>query len=222
MSILKGTMFITHDPEVISNIPLNTYRIVTMDEFSNFGDNPAFIGGTCLLPPIEAKIAEADNNEYLYDTLYQSHLLEPYQQQFIGALISYLYTGGNIIFFLPDEAYDNTRTKFIENMWIMFGIHVGIIGAQDPNVANCYFDDRCTVIWLNMIYTSNVISGKEYLFLLPPDVPVTNNQEALVMLTDELNPYGQTINEKISTLEHFRKAVKGKIAVNLVLGSLRS
>ena len=102
-NILNGTMYITDNPEVIYNIPLNqpNIKIVNLDEDGVLMNNDAMLVGTCLLPPVQAKIAEADGNEMLYDTIYNNHILEPHQQEFISALLSYLYKGGNLLFFLP-------------------------------------------------------------------------------------------------------------------------
>lgn len=218
--ILKGTIYITDNPEVVYNTPLNISRIVSLDEDGILQDNNnAFIGGTCLLPPLEAKIAEVDNNEFQYDQFYQSHLLDPYQQQFIAALVSYLYKGGNLVLFLPEIGYTNTRDKLIQHMWLLYGIHIGIIGAEDPMQANCYYDERCTVIWLNMIYTSRVMSAKEYLFMLPEDA-LLNNMTVISELIDELHPIGDSINDKIKTLNHYRESIKINPNANLALISL--
>lgn len=216
--MLKGTIYITDNPEVVYNAPLTTTKIVNLDEDGILQDNEAFLGGTCLLPPLEAKIAEVDNNEIQYDQFYQSHLLEPYQQQFIAALVSYLYKGGNLVLFLPELGL-NTRDKLVQHMWILYGIHIGIIGEQDPSKGQCYYDPKCIVIWLNMIYNARVISAKEYLFMLPEDA-VINNQTVIYNLIDELHPIGQSINEKMDTIKHYRNSIKLNPNANLALISL--
>ncbi len=217
--MLKGTIYITDNPEVVYHAPLDTTRIINLDEDGILQDNEAFLGGTCLLPPLEAKIAEVDNNEYQYDQFYQSHLLDPYQQQFIAALVAYLYKGGNLVLFLPELGYTNTRDKLIQHMWLLYGIHIGIIGETDPNKAACFYVDSCVVIWLNLIYTVGVISAKEYLFMLPEDA-VLNNQTVVSRLIDELQPIGKSIDEKIRTIDHFRKSIKLNPNANLALISI--
>ena len=118
-NILKGTMFVTDSLDYLYNIPLNSgIKIISLDEDDVLSmDSKDIIGGTCLLPPMEAKIAEADGNEQMYDTYYSNHLLMPFQQQFISALLSFLFRGGNLIFFLPNVGYDNTSMKFIEHLF---------------------------------------------------------------------------------------------------------
>ena len=58
MSILKGTIYVTDKEEIIYNTPLNSNtKIINLDEDGILMDNDAILVGTCLLPPIEAKIA---------------------------------------------------------------------------------------------------------------------------------------------------------------------
>ena len=194
--MLKGTIFITDDIEKIYNVPLNgSTKIINMDEDGILMENQNIVGGVCLLPPMEAKIAEADGNEQKYDAIYSSYLLEPYQQKFISALIAFLYKGGNLLIFLPEIGYNNTTQKLIVHLYRLYGIHIGLIGAMDPVQANCYYDDKCIPIWLNMIYTARVISPFEYLYEYPLDAPITNEQ-VLMTLVNDIKPYGQTLMEK--------------------------
>ena len=215
MSILKGSIYITDNLDIVYNAPFNTTKIINLDEDGILQDNEAFIGGTCLLPPMEAKIAEADGNEYNYDIFYQSHLMEPYQQQFIAALISYLYRGGNLILFLPETGYDNTKKKLIYHLWTLYGIHIGIIGSTNP-YESCYYDEKCEVIWMNMIYTSKVIDAKEYLYMYPLDA-VINNQQVISELIEELHPIGNSFNDKMKTINRYRELIHKNPRVQMVL-----
>lgn len=201
--MLTGTIFITDNEEIIRNTPLNQVKIISLDE-DGILEGSNFIGGTCLLPPMEAKIAEADGNEQLYDSYYSNHLLLPFQQQFITALIAFLYRGGNLILYLPEIGYCNTTRKLVEHLFRLYGIHPGIIGEQNPQEANCFYDVRCIPIWLNLMICANVISAKEYLLKLPVDATI-NNQKVFIVLIDQLQPYGQTINEKIITILRYHK-----------------
>ena len=193
--MLKGTIYITDDLNVIYNTPLNTTKIVSLDEDDILDKRIDFIGGTCLLPPMEAKIAEADGNEQLYDSLYTNHLLMPFQQQFIGALVAFLYKGGNLILFLPEVGYNNTINKLVFHLYKIYGLHPGIIGSTNPLDANWFYDAKCIPIWLNLIFTANVITPYEYLLNYPADAAITN-ENVIMQLIDEINPYGNTIYEK--------------------------
>ena len=198
MSFLKGTIFITDKEDIIYQTPLDGItRIINLDEDGILMENDAIICGTCLLPPVEAKIAEADGKEQLYDILYCNHLLDYTQQNFISAIISYLYKGGNFILFLPELGYTNTMDKLIFHMYDRFGIHIGKINDPNPYIANCYYDDKCIPIWLNMIYFSNVISPYEYLAQYPIDAQITQNK-IMEKLIFDLSPYGcKDMNSKI-------------------------
>lgn len=205
--ILKGTIYITDNEDIIYQTPLNgNTKIISLDEDGVLMENDAILVGTCLLPPIEAKIAEADGNEPLYDTIYSNHLLEPYQQQFISALLSYLYKGGNLILFLPELGCTNTKEKFIYHMYKLYGIHCGLIGHPDLSVSNYYYDERCIPLWLNMIYSVHVISAYEYLYMYPADA-IIQNIAILSELIDEINPYGESINDKINYILHLHKLI---------------
>ena len=205
--MLKGNIYITDNVDIIYSARVNDMnKILSLDEDNSLMESNDVICGTCLLPPINAKIAEADGNELLYDQIYSGHLLEPYQQQVISALIAFLYKGGNLLIFLPDEGYDNTMDKFIFHMYNIFGIHIGKIGDPNPAVANCYYDNRCLPIWLNMIYSCRVISAREYLYMYPEDA-VINNDNIMAMLISDIQPYADTINDKKNYILRYHKLI---------------
>lgn len=220
MNILKGTIFITKNQEVIRNANLQVTRIIDLDEDGALVDNASIIKGVCLLPPPEAKIAEADGNEQLYDMAYSSHLLEPYQQEFMAAILAYLYTGGNLILFLPEMGYTYTKEKIIQHMWNIYGIHIGDIDNQvNPNIANCYYDEKCVPIWLNLIYLADVMTPEAYLYYYPLDAPI-NNQIVLARLIDEVNPYGNTFIDKEKELERYRQMLHKNPKIKLAIRSM--
>lgn len=205
--MLTGTIYITDNLEIIYNTPINQKsKIISLDEDDVLGEMKDVIGGTCLLPPMEAKIAEADGNEQVYDNIYSNHLLMPFQQQFISALIAFLYRGGNLILFLPELGYNNTTRKFIEHLFRLYGIHPGIIGDKNPVNANCYYDTKCIPIWLNLIYTAKVISPYEYLIMYPLDASITN-ESVMMTLIDQIKPYGGTIRQKRNYILRLHKLI---------------
>lgn len=205
--MLKGTIYITDNIDVIYNTPINGLsKIISLDEDGVLDNIKEIIGGTCLLPPMEAKIAEADGNEQLYDLSYSNHLLLPFQQQFISALIAFLYKGGNLILFLPELGYTNTAEKLIEHLFRIYGLHPGIIGHNNPQFANCFYDTKCIPIWLNLIFTAGVLSPTEYLYMYPEDAPITNEQ-VMILLIKQIDPYGKTINDKKNYILRYHKLI---------------
>lgn len=217
--MLKGTMFITDNIDVLYNTNLSNTKIINLDEDGVLGESKDIIGGTCLLPPMEAKIAEADGNEQMYDTIYSNHLLLPHQLEFISALIAFLYKGGNLLLFLPELGYNHTTEKLIEHLYVNYGLHPGLIGSQNPNYVNCFYDERCIPMWLNLIYTNNIISPYEYLYQYPIDAPITNNQIKMLLI-EQVNPYGKTIQDRWNYIERFRKLVRKNPKVVPAIGNL--
>ena len=217
---LKGTIFITDNMEYIYNAPLDgNTKIINLDEDGILMESKDIIGGTCLLPPMEAKIAEADGNEQKYDAIYSSYLLEPYQQRFISALIAFLYKGGNLILFLPELGYTNTTEKLIEHLFRIYGIHTGLINHPNPQISNCYYDEKCIPIWLNMIFISDVISAAEYLYCYPLDA-VISNEEVIRKLIESVKPYGRSINEKRNYIFRLHKLIHKNPKVRPAICSL--
>lgn len=207
MSLLKGTIYITEDVNLVMSIPYNgNTKIVNLDEDGVLPEMNHILAGTCLLPPIEAKIAEVDGNQSLYDTIYSNHLLMPFQQQFMAALLAYLYKGGNLILFLPELGYTNTKEMVIFEIFKLYGVHIGMIGAQDPMVANCYYDETCVPMWLNSIYSVSAITAYEFLYMYPLDA-ILNNNVIVQKLVRELNPYGENYNDQVAYIQEFRKKI---------------
>ena len=91
-------------------------------------------------------------------------------------------------------------------MYINYGIHVGLIGHPNPQVANCYYDERCIPLWLNLIYSVHVISAYEYLYMYPEDAVIQNNA-VMSELIDEINPYEQSINDKVNYILRLHKLI---------------
>ena len=209
-------MYLTDKEEVIYTINSTNTKIISLDEDGLLMSNASIIPGTCLLPPPEAKIAEADGNEALYDMVYSSHLLEPFQQEFMAALIAYLFKGGNLILFLPEIGYTYTQEKLIQHIWNAYGLHIGLIGSPDPNKANWYADEKCIPIWLNLIYLADVMSPEAFLYYYPVDA-VLNNQSVLAKLIDELKPYGESINDQINAIDRYKKSIKENPKATMLL-----
>lgn len=207
MSLLKGTIYITEDIDIINSIPYNgNTKIVSLDEDGILPESDHILVGTCLLPPIEAKIAEVDGNKSLYDTIYSNHLLLPFQQQFISALLSYLYKGGNLILFYPELGYTNTKEMIIYEIFKLYGVHIGMIGSQDPRVANCYYDESCVPMWLNSIYSVSAISTYEFLYMYPLDAALNNNV-IIRKLVKDMNPFGENFNDQVAYIHDFHKKI---------------
>lgn len=210
-TILKGSIMITDSTDVVYQFPLDgLHKIINLDEDDVLPENNNVIGGTCLLPPVAAKIAEADGNEPEYDNIYIDHLLAPFQQQFIAALLAFLYKGGNLLLFLPELGYTNTRDKLIALLYRAYGIAIGIVSPNPTACTTCFYDTTCIPIWLNLIYSTRIISAYEYLSMFPIDANLNTNPKIMEMLISDIRPYSDTIGGKINYILHYHKHIHEK------------
>lgn len=200
--MLTGTIFITSDINIALNSPIQT-KILDMDEENRLPLAPHVIKATCLLPPLQAKMAEIDGDEVQYNHLYSYHLIDDYQCKFITAVIAFLYSGGNLLVYLPEDGYDNTLNKFCELMFREYGIHIGIIGSLDQRMSQCFYDFKYIPSWLNLLYKDSLISPIEYLVKYPIDA-MLNDVEVMRKLVGELRPYGESLQEQINMIYTYR------------------
>lgn len=218
MFTLTGQIFITDKVEVVNNFPITPLsRIINLDEDDVLPKNvPYIIGGQNLLPPINSKIAEADGNEAAYDEYYSRHLLEPGQQTFIAALISFLFKGGQLLLFLPELGYSLTCDKLLEHVLKLYGIHIGKIGYESNEYhkvteaeLHCFYDINYTPMWLDMVYMSGVISPYQYLADYPPQMNLGNgNPDLTEKLIIDLRPVGYTLSDKMREINLLRDRLR--------------
>ena len=207
--MLKGNIYITDNFEIIKNSNLSLIKVIIMDEdFEDSYLTKDMIMGTILLPPIEAKIAEVDGNEQKYDYIYSSYLLKFEVEKYISAIIAFLYKGGSLMLYINDMDYTNTKKKFVQLFYKLYGIHIGIVEESNPQDANCYYDEMCLPMWLNLIFLADVIYPEEYLYKYPANAAIPEN--IMNKLLDILRPFGDSINDRIKTIENYRAKLKVK------------
>lgn len=220
--MLTGSIFITSQEEIIYKEDCITQltRIISLDEDDVLPKNfPGLIGGTCLLPPPTAKIAEADGNEQLYDQIYSNHLILPFQQEYMAALISFLNIGGRLIIFLPSVGQDNTFDKLIYHIQGIYGIHIGNLDSKDPNAFNCWYDFTHINQWINLIYYyTNQFTGYQYLITYPYNSVIPDN--VMKKLLMDLNPYGTSIEQKLDVIKSLRKELQINRNITLPVGGV--
>lgn len=200
--ILKGTMYITDNINIVMNVPDSSVRVIALDEgeFLNPND-PNVIVGSCLLPPPEALIAEVDGDEDLYNLHYITHLNTPYNQQFVSALIGALYKGTSLLLFIPQIKDNFTVVKLREMFWGFFGIKIGIAGMDE-----CAYDPKCIPIWLNMIFLADIISPNEYLIMYPDNAKLDNS--CVFKIIAILQLYGSCQKDRYDAVERYRQRLK--------------
>lgn len=202
--ILKGDIQITDNIDFVreimySNIP-NT-KIISLDESCSLPlDHPNILGGACLLPPMDALIAEADGDEQSFDIIYFNHFSEPFVEQFVIALIVFLFKGGHLIMYYP-ELDTNIAPKLLQMFWNKYGISIGKIGFNE-----CIYDESCTPIWLGYIYSIDIINPYELLYLYPNDAMIP--QQIMDKLLLDISPYGSGYQDKVNFILDLRYKIK--------------
>ena len=205
--MLKGNIYITDNINVIRNSNLSLIKVIVMDDdFDDQYMTKDMIMGTILLPPIEAKIAEVDGDEQKYDYIYSGYLLNPEVERYISAIIAFLYKGGSLMLYINDMDYTNTKKKFVQLMYKLYGIHIGIIEENNPQDSNCYYDDACAPMWMNLIFLADVIYPEEYLYNYPINASIPNN--IMNKLMDIMKPLGDSINDRIKYIENYRARLR--------------
>jgi hypothetical protein len=197
------------------NVPDKTVKIISLDEENRLSPNdPNVIVGTCLLPPIESLIAEADGDEDLYDMYYVNHLNSPFPQEFVGALMAALYRGTSLLLYAPMLKENLAISKLRKFMFILYGIGIGVVGGDQ-----CQYDPKCIPIWLNMIYCANVICAEEFLINYPEDAAFISN--VIDKLLWDLKPVGDSYDSRLSTIREYQLRLKKKPNTQQVLYDIR-
>lgn len=210
--ILKGNILITADKNIIYQT-LNTMpdvRIINLAEEDNLGIDPrCYVSGTILLPPIDALIAEIDGDEQKYDMIYYNHLVSPIIQEYMSSIIAFLYKGGKLLLYFPNDEYNNTMIKLLYNIMMIYGIHIGILGDPNYDNASCYFDANLEWYQLDLIYFyTGIMNWQEYLYYYPLNCPINDNM--LNLLMNHIKPYGDTYQQKLDVIQRLRVRIKEK------------
>ncbi len=201
--MLKGIIDITGDVNFVNSAPLEV-KVITMDETGIIDPNrPNVIIGTCLLPPIESLIAEADNDKDLYMMHYINHLSNEYTTEFIVAIIAALFRGTSILIFMPqiNDTMSFVTEGFILAMNHMYGIDIGIIGLK-----HCSYNLNMMHVWLGMLYMRNLISPKEYMYWYPNNGIIFKNLEDKLII--QLGIPGSSKEEKLKNMHHYMESIK--------------
>lgn len=203
---MMGTIYVTDNIDFVRTIPDGTVKIISLDEDRNLDPNdPNVIIGTCLLPPVEALIAENDGDEDLYDIHYMAYLNTPAVQQFITAIIGALFRQKSLLLYAPQLNDTNSIKKLMKFMWDLYGIGIGIVGSD---VNKCCYDSRCIPIWLNMMYMDNIIDPSEFLYFYPDHVTINN----MVMnkLIADIKPVCNSYEDRVYAIKNLQKKIKEK------------
>ena len=174
------------------------------------------LGGTELLPPVEACMAEVDGDEQMYDYIYSMHFGDPFVVQYVTVLIAALHQGKSILMYYPtlDPSETKTVPKLISQFWNNFGIGIGLLGINDG-----VYDISKTPLWLRLLYLGRIIGYKEFLI----EYPQGNALDGPIMelLLQDIRPFTTTyqlqeqINFVLSYWKHLQMNPNTKIPFHL-------
>lgn len=215
--ILKGNISITNNIGVIREMlfsNVENVKFLCLDDEGQLPLNhPNVLGASCLLPPMEALIAEADGDEKLFDSIYFEHFNEPFIFQFTTALIISLYNGMNLVLYYP-ELDTNIVPKLRQHFFQRYGIWIGIMGTPDC----CKYDMSCTPMWLDFIYLQNAMTPMEFLLQYPTKAKIQQNIMDKLLL--DLQPYGNSLKEKCDYILSLWNKLKQKPNIKSAIHSI--
>lgn len=215
IQILKGDISFTDNINLVRDIIFSNtpnVKVITLEEEGILPLNhPNVVKGTCMLPPVEALIAEADGDEKMFDTIYSDYLSTPFMIEFVSALMLSLYSGNSLILYYYELDGNNIVPKIRQHIFQRYGIYIGILGSNDI----CKYDNRCLPIWLSSIYMINGISVRDFLLYYPINVTISQNIMNKILM--EMRPYGNSLEEKekyiYSLVAKFKQHPNLKIAM---------
>ena len=203
--ILTGQFLVTdHKQELVNILATNApdVRVIDLEEGETTFplDHPMVFGGVQLLPPVDSIIAEQDGNPDAYLEFYLRRLSEPEQEEYMTALLCYLCNGGNIIVYIPDLK-SNLALMFRQAMNIKYGILAG----EFP-ISQALYEYDFAPVWLWKMYSRGFMNADILLRLFPLGMQIPDfMMERLII---DLNPYGETYDEKIRAIYSYKERIK--------------
>lgn len=175
------------------------------------------LGGTELLPPVEAVYAEIDGDEQSYDYIYSMHFQDQFVIEYVTAIIAALRMGKSFLLYYPTLNPSETKTvpKLIDQFWKNFGIGIGILG-----VCNGQYDTRPQMsdLWAQMLYTARIIPANEFLSLFTLGAPLST--PIMSLLLDDLKPVASDFQEGIDFVMRYWAHLKEKPNLKIPFHSL--
>lgn len=210
-TLQRGRIDITDNYEMVYEILRDqgsNVFVVDIDEENDpniHRNHPRVIGGSCLIPPMEALIAAADGEADVFRMMYAEHFSTPFIDNYVAALIIHIFgDGGNLLLYYHDEL--GIVPELIQIFWMRYGIQIGIVGESD-----CFMDPSCIPIWLQYLYKENKFTGRDFLYNYPVKTPI--NGAMMNKLILEILPPG---NKAEQEQEIYRMVALLKQCPNLI------
>ena len=178
--------------------------IINLDEDNQqLKSSQNVLGGTELLPPPEALMAEIDGDEQMYDYIYSMHFNDQFVIQYVTALIAALHQGKTLLMYYPtlDPTETKTVPKLIDQFWKNFGIGIGLFGYNDG-----VYDLTKQPLWYKLLYLSRIIRVDEFLIGFP--VPTSLDVPIMELLLEDLRPFGNDLQSRINFVYSYWRHIK--------------
>lgn len=210
--MLKGTIYITCDIEMVKNSIYNNCKVVAITENAESINTPDLTNvsiASILLPPYQAVMAEMDGDMGTFYNLYGQHLATKEADSYICLIIAALVRGINILIYIPKDEFGLTFTSaFMQYLQMVYGITVGT-----ENIP-CNYNPEFNAVLCNRLYIHEFIIYEEFMVAYPANVsisvevipqlmfdmegyypPLHNEQEAVIFFNNYKNRIKQNNNK---------------------------
>lgn len=156
--IIKGSLYLTSDISMVAN-NLDKCKVINVTENGIFLEHPNSIKATILLPPLDAMMADADNDINSLRNIYWSYFLSDDVTEFMAIICTVLNRGVNIFMYIPQEEINEFSFIgiLLEYIRTVYGICVGTISSQFG------FDINFTQYIADLLFNNNLLPAEEYL-----------------------------------------------------------
>ena len=203
--IINGSIYLTSDINMIAN-NIATSKIINVTENAIFLQHQNSVKATILLPPIDAIMADSDNDIDTLHSIYWSYFLSDEVTEFMAIICTVLYKGVNIFMYVPEEeirefSYIRLLLDYIR---LTYGLYVGTPNQQFS------FDLNYTQYIADLLFNNNLLSSEEYLMYSNiENAPI----ESIIKLDQYFNPY--IVNKSIDSLRKYF-STKGKDSIRIL------
>lgn len=144
----------------LMNNPNDQIQILSLDE--SLPPSPGVMVATILLPPPIAMIAESDGKAEEFYRIYSTYLGTKDVADFVNAMICFLFSGGNLILYIPPVFQDSA---FVPMLFQYFYQAHGLkIGTKEEAF---WYDNKYDPINYDILYSLNVMDAYTYLSVYP-------------------------------------------------------
>lgn len=191
--IINGSIYLTSDPNMIIN-NINSSKVINVTESPIYVEHPNSVKASILLPPIDALMADQDNNIELLRNIYYRYFVSDEVTEFMAIICAVLNKGVNIFMYVPGEelrefSYVGILLEMISNT---YGIYIGTSQRQFA------FDSRFNQYIADLLFNNNLLDINIY--MKEADFNIAAN-ESIIKLDMILNP--PVLYKTIDTLRSY-------------------